>query len=113
MLNRVRLAPKQADSLFEQLMSSVELMLACGWVHADLSPFNVLYWERRPTIIDLPQAVDVCRSPSAFYLFQRDVDRLCRYFQHWGVDVAPFTLAQEIWDRAIRRPLWDDPLLEP
>jgi len=105
MLSRVRLASEQADSLFEQLMSSVELMLACGWVHADLSPFNVLYWQNKLTIIDLPQAVDVYRNPSAFCLFQRDVDRLCRYFRQWGVECAPFTLASEIWTRTIRRPL--------
>jgi RIO kinase 1 len=108
----VRLDPDKAEPLFKQLMANVERMLACGWVHADLSPFNVLYWEREPTIIDLPQAVDVQRNPSAFFLFQRDVDRLCRYFAQWGVDCAPFTLAQEIWGRTIRLPLWDDPLID-
>jgi RIO kinase 1 len=109
MLNRVRLAPDEANSLYKRLMENVELMLACGWVHADLSPFNVLYWERQPTIIDLPQAGAVYRNPSAFSLFQRDVDRLCHYFQQWGIECAPFTLAQEIWTRTIRRPLWENP----
>ena len=103
MLSRVRLASDEAGPLFERLMQNVELMLACGWVHADLSPFNVLYGPGRLTIIDLPQAVDVYRNPSAFYLFQRDVDRLCCYFQQWGVDCAPFALAQEIWRRTIRQ----------
>jgi RIO kinase 1 len=112
MLSRVRLAPNEAGPLFERLMAGVELMLACGWVHADLSPFNVLYWQGEATIIDLPQAVDVYRNPSAYYLLQRDVDRLCRYFQQWGVACAPFTLALEIWERTIRRPLWEDPLSE-
>jgi RIO kinase 1 len=112
MLSRVRLNPDEAGPLFERLMANVELMLACGWVHADLSPFNILLWHSKPTIIDLPQAVDVNRNPSAYYLLQRDVDRLCRYFQQWGVDCAPFTLAQEIWDQTIYRPLWGGPLSE-
>ena len=111
MLSRVRLGADEAGPLCERLLQDVELMLACGWVHADLSPFNVLYWQGEPTIIDLPQAVDVYRNPSAFGLFQRDVDRLCRYFQRWGVECAPLTLAGEIWERTIRRPLWDNPLI--
>ncbi len=107
MLSRVRLSPDEAEPLYERLMHNVELMLACGRVHADLSPFNVLYWQDRCTIIDFPQAVDVYRNPSAFYLFHRDVDRLCRYFQQWGVTCAPFTLATEIWGRYVRGPLAD------
>jgi RIO kinase 1 len=109
MLSRMRLAPDEAGALFEELMAHVVLMLACGWVHADLSPFNVLLWQGRPAIIDLPQAVDVRRNPSAFYLYQRDVARLCQYFQQWGVECAPFALASQIWERTIRLPLWDPP----
>jgi RIO kinase 1 len=107
MLSRVRLSPDEAQPLYERLMVNVELMLACGCVHADLSPFNVLYWQGEVKVIDFPQAVDVYRNPSAFYLFHRDIDRLCRYFEQWGVACAPFTLATEIWGRYIRGPLSD------
>lgn len=105
MLSRVRLASEEAQPLFEQTMQNVELMLACGFVHADLSAYNILYWQGRAKIIDFPQTVSVRGSPSAFYLFHRDVDRLCRYFQRWGVECAPSTIAIEIWERYVRGPL--------
>jgi RIO kinase 1 len=99
MLSRVRLGAGEAQPLFERLMQNIELMLACGWVHADLSAYNVLYWEGKATIIDLPQAVDVYRNRSAFFLLHRDIDRLCRYFARYGVEVAPCALANDLWER--------------
>jgi RIO kinase 1 len=101
MLSRVKLGPGEARPLFERLMQNVELMLACGYVHADLSAYNVLYWEGKATIIDLPQAVDVYRNRSAFFLLHRDIDRLCRYFARYSVETAPFALASEMWERYV------------
>ena len=103
MLSRVRLEPGEAQPLFERLVHNVELMLACGWVHADLSAYNVLYWHGKATVIDLPQAVDVYRNRSAFFLLHRDIDRLCRYFSRYGVEAAPFALANNLWERYVLR----------
>lgn len=98
-LNRVRLAPKAARRLLEKLLYNIELMLATGWIHGDLSAFNILYWEDDVTIIDFPQVVDPQRNRSAYALLQRDVERVCAYFdrQRAYVDAAAFT--QDVWQR--------------
>jgi RIO kinase 1 len=104
-LQRVRLGPDEARPLFERLMRNVERMLACDRVHADLSAYNVLYWEGKVKIIDLPQAVDALNNPSALMLLHRDIDRLCRYFWRYGIEVSPAALADDLWQRYIHRQL--------
>ena len=60
-------------------------MLSHGRVHADLSAFNVLYWQGDYRIIDFPQSVDPEVHSAAFPLFERDVVRLCQYFSRYGI----------------------------
>jgi RIO kinase 1 len=98
-LHHVRLRPAEARRLFERLMGNVETMLACGRVHADLSAYNVLYWNGEVKIIDFPQAVDVQRNPEAPDLLGRDIERLCRYFARYGATPQPAVLAEELWAR--------------
>ncbi len=98
-LHSVRLPPKAARPLFDALLHDVEVMLACGRVHADLSAFNVLYAGGDYRIIDFPQAVDPAAHPSAYPLFERDVTRLCQYFARYGIAADPPALAADIWAR--------------
>ena len=51
--------------MLDRLLWNVELFLGHNWIHADLSAFNVLWWEGRGTVIDLPQAVDPRSNPHA------------------------------------------------
>lgn len=97
MLNRVRLRPAEAQPLFRQLMRNVRLMLASNRVHADLSPFNILYWQGRLKIIDFPQSVHARRNPNAFSLLSRDIENLYRYFSRYGVQGDPFQLTKKLW----------------
>lgn len=98
-LHSVRLTAKAAWPLFEALLHDVEVMLACGRVHADLSAFNVLYAGGDYRIIDFPQAVDPAVHPSAYPLFERDVTRLCQYFARYRIAADPLALAADIWAR--------------
>ena len=90
----------QAKVLFERLMKNVETMLSCFVVHADLSPYNVLYWEGDIRIIDMPQAVDALQHPQGFELFARDIDRLASYFKRRGLEVDAYGLALDLWQTA-------------
>ena len=54
----MQLEQSEAQALFERLLQNLEIMLGCQRVHADLSAYNVLYWEGQLKIIDFPQAVD-------------------------------------------------------
>ena len=101
-LNAVDLERDEAESLFDRVMRNVEMMLAHNVVHADLSAFNILYWDGDIRIIDLPQAVNPYVNPKAFQMFERDVLRVCQYFQHHLINADASQLAREIWKRNVK-----------
>lgn len=91
-----------AEQLFSKMIEDIEQMLSLGFVHGDLSPYNVMMWEDRLTIIDLPQACDVFNNPHAGPLFLRDVERMCAWFTRSGLAIDARQTADEIWDRVFR-----------
>ncbi len=96
-LEEVALSATEARQLFEQLVESVRVMLAHDRVHADLSAYNVLYWEGQVRIIDFPQTVDPLYNPSAYSFFTRDIRRLCQYFERYGIRNDATRLAARLW----------------
>jgi RIO kinase 1 len=96
-LHRYRADRDEAQALFDQLIKNVERMLYVNVIHADLSPFNVLVWQRRATIIDLPQAVDPRKNRHARRLLERDVERICAHFARLGVRSDPHGIAHDLW----------------
>jgi RIO kinase 1 len=98
-LSEVTLEEAEARPLFERAMRNVEILLSQGYVHGDLSAYNILYWEGDIKLIDFPQAVSPKGNRNAFAIFSRDVKRLCEYFARQGVDADPHTLALEMWTR--------------
>lgn len=102
-LSQVRLEPHAAPVLWKRLMDNIELMLAHDRVHGDLSAYNVLYWNGEPRIIDLPQAVDPYMNPEALMLLGRDVERVCQYFDRYGVNSNPKQITHNLWERYVLR----------
>ncbi len=102
-LNAVELPRDKARALFDRVMRNAELMLKQNCVHADLSAFNILYWDGDLRIIDLPQAVSPYVNPKAFQMFERDIARVCQYFARDGIATNPRQLAHEMWRRNVRR----------
>ena len=98
-LNEVALEPDEVQPLFERTMRNVEILLAHGFVHGDLSAYNILYWGGDITLIDFPQVVSPTGNRSAFTIFSRDVTRLCEYFSKQGVKNDPRRLALDLWTR--------------
>lgn len=93
----VTLTPAEAPRLFERLLHNVGLLLQTGWVHGDLSAYNVLYWEEALTLIDFPQVIDARTNPDARALFERDVARVCGYFTRYGVRTDARRVARDLW----------------
>ena len=60
------------------------LLVGAGFVHADLSAFNLLWWDGKVWLIDFPQAVDVTSNPHAFDYLHRDVTNVCTWFARHG-----------------------------
>jgi RIO kinase 1 len=96
-LRQAHLSASVARPVLDRLMWNVELALRHNLIHADLSPYNILWWDGRATIIDLPQAVDARSNPNASELLARDVENVCRHFERYGVRSDPKTIARGLW----------------
>lgn len=107
-LRDVRLSPSEAAETFDRLLRGIQLMLMANIVHADLSPFNVLWWEGEPTIIDLPQAVDARFNNNAPDLLRRDVCNLTTYFNRSGLALEGEQIATDLWTAWQFADLWVD-----
>lgn len=97
-LCQASLPRENAAALFRRVIENMALWLDCGHVHADLSSFNLLYWEERIFAIDFPQSVDVYDNPHAFDFLRRDVANVCKYFARYGISVDAESLAWDLWD---------------
>jgi RIO kinase 1 len=88
---------EEARDLFEQLMRAIERLLYENVIHGDLSPYNVLVWEERVTLIDFPQAIDPRKNRHARALLERDVARICDHFERLGVRSNAHRIAGDLW----------------
>jgi len=98
-LQSVELARDEVYPVFDRLMRNIELWLAHNYVHADLSAYNVLYWQKQVRIIDFPQAVDPRFNPNARALLTRDIDNICRYIARYGLQRDSHAIADRLWRR--------------
>ncbi|MEZ4863968.1 MAG: RIO1 family regulatory kinase/ATPase [Caldilineaceae bacterium] len=113
-LHSVALEQNEARTLFAEVMRNVELMLKHEMIHGDLSAFNILYWQGKVTLIDFPQVTMALSNRNAYKIFERDVQRVCEYFQGQGVACDPMAIANKLWWDCIGvepgRKLTDEPV---
>jgi RIO kinase 1 len=95
-LDEVNLTPDLARKYYKFLIREVVKMLCAGYVHGDLSEFNILVSKKGPVIIDLPQAV-LATSNNAAAIFERDIVHLCRYFGRYAPEISETKYAKEMW----------------
>lgn len=76
--------PPDPQAVYDELLGFVKKMYKDRLVHADLSPFNVLFYRGKPYIIDVGQAV-LLDHPQALEYLKRDLKNLVRYFQKYGI----------------------------
>ncbi|MGD9675901.1 MAG: RIO1 family regulatory kinase/ATPase [Candidatus Bipolaricaulia bacterium] len=94
----VDLNPAHAARLYGDVLRNVELFLAHHRVHADLSAYNMLYWNEAVSIIDFPQSVDPRYNEDAFGLLVRDLRTVNDFFAAAGADpVDPGEHALRLW----------------
>lgn len=101
-LASVGLEAGEARAAFEVVLGAVETALSLNLVHADLSPYNILWHRGRPVLIDFPQAVDPRFNHSARGLLERDLGNVCRYFTRYGVEADADRLVRRLWGRFVR-----------
>lgn len=98
-LHESALPPDEAPGLFAEVIRNIDLMLQQGWIHGDLSAYNILYWQGAITLIDFPQVVNVANNSRAAQILERDIVRVCQYFAGQGVQSDPTQLTQDLWRR--------------
>lgn len=109
-LNTIELDHSEAMRLFDRVMRNVEILLSHDRIHGDLSAFNLLYWQGRIYMIDFPQVINTRDNVNALRIFERDVARICGYFNQQGVKADAHRIAHALWT-ASRHPL--RPALDP
>jgi RIO kinase 1 len=69
------------QQVLKDLEKSLRILFENGVVHADLSPYNILWWNNKPWIIDFPQATDMRRNPNWQEFYKRDLANISKYFR--------------------------------
>ena len=83
----LRLSAAEAQDAFAQSVALLVALLKLGKVHGDFSAYNLLWWQGRVIVIDVPQTVEVRENKDAADLLERDVTSLCRSLK--GVRADP------------------------
>lgn len=84
------LESKDCSSLSKMVLAEIETLVSrAHLVHGDLSPYNILVWEKKPQIIDVSQAVLVTH-PDAMRLLKNDFRNVVSFFRTKNVDVEDF-----------------------
>jgi RIO kinase 1 len=95
-LSDVKLSKEAADHAFEQSLDLIKKMLELGKVHGDYSTYNLLYWQEKVIVIDVPQMVNLEENSHAKELLERDVRSLCTSFKKHGIYADPVSVLRSL-----------------
>lgn len=98
-LHETGLDPAEAETLFRETLHNIEVLLEQGYIHGDLSAYNILYWEGEITLIDFPQVTSAQGNRNARKILHRDVRRVCDYFARYGVACDANAITDQLWSR--------------
>jgi RIO kinase 2 len=79
-LQRAQLEPEQASGVLDLVLRELATAYDLGYVHADVSEYNVFVDEDGVVLFDWPQATATDHE-NARELLDRDVENIVRYFQ--------------------------------
>jgi RIO kinase 1 len=86
----VHLTADEATQLHLQVFLQVKALLAIGLIHGDLSAYNVLMAAAGPTLIDMPQAVNVAGNNSARQILRRDLQNVTQHLARFDARLLRF-----------------------
>ena len=93
LLRNVTLENPQA--VLNDVVANLRAMRKATLVHADLSEYNLLFWDGTVVVIDVGQAVPL-DHPMAAEWFQRDLNNIAHFFHRLRVNVTPATLEKAV-----------------
>lgn len=78
------MAPKNKKRFFNEIIEDIKKLCKAGYVHSDLSHFNILNYNERPVFIDFSHMTPLINPNSREYL-ERDVTNICNFFNKIGL----------------------------
>ena len=78
--------PKNIKKFYLKVLNNVKSLYKAGFVHGDLSEFNILNYKDKPIIIDFSHGVKL-NYPSAYELLERDAKNIKRYFSKYKINI--------------------------
>lgn len=105
-IKKVRLDRKEAYKVLNSIVDNMKIFIRNNIIHADLSPYNILYWNDDIWVIDFPQAVDPRNNRYANRLLYRDVTNICTFLEQQGVKCNVTKIVTDIWNEYIYRDLY-------
>ena len=83
------MGPEEASQVYLDVVKIIRLMyFDCNLVHADLSEYNLLYFEKQVYVIDVSQSVEESH-PFSHEFLKRDIINVNNYFRRMKVNVFP------------------------
>ena len=95
-LAQARVEGEDLRSAADQIIDGLHLMVQAGFVHGDLSAYNLLWWQDRIWFIDLPQAVDLAANPQGLNYRHRDVVNIGEWLTRRGRETDAEELFAEL-----------------
>ena len=83
-LAQARLSGRELAQALEQIVEGLHRMVGTGFVHGDLSAYNILWWRDQVWFIDLPQAIDLATNPQGLNYLHRDVLNIAEWINRRG-----------------------------
>jgi len=87
--------PKNPKDFLEKIIANMKKLHRAGFVHADLSPFNILNHNETPVFIDFSQCTRLESSRGSEYL-ERDIRNICNFFKKLGLKADEIKVKKQI-----------------
>lgn len=82
---------EEASRLHQEVFLQVKALLGTGRIHGDLSAYNVLMAADGPTIIDMPQVVEVAGNNNARQILRRDLRNITEHLARFDARLLRFS----------------------
>ena len=87
--------PKNMKHFFDETINGIKNFYRAGFVHGDLSQFNILNHNEMPVFIDFSQATNIKNFNAEAWL-RRDVKNVCGFFSKSGLDISEERVLKKI-----------------
>ncbi len=93
------------EDVLNEILNQYLLMYSkANYVHGDLSGYNILWWNSKPWIIDIPQGEVVNKwsdMNKIELMLRRDIKNVLKYFRSYGIERNPESILNVFLDAYI------------